>query len=545
MKLPKVTFEELEAAILTPVPEVKQPKPPINKQTNNHNDNDSDDESRSSIRSDNKKTSSFDSDDESRISDIRTPSKTKRRRYEDDETDFKPDIDYKVAPAVDPEPEPHLLVTIIVSLLKGYFGHGIGSKINEKTWQASLRRIFNLILVGKEGKTSPFVQECLDENGRPTRKDLSFNDLDLRTKAQVVYNLCEFRLYADDSSNIITQIEEDELRVNEPLGQDSQGNDYWYFFGSRLYRENKVAAERVAKRIRDLERQKHYFTKEEQRKQQNTSNDKKVKKNDVIPGERSSSRTVKTVERLTVDWEGKRKPTPSSVKKKHEEDMLDHLNRDENTSCGVALELLQEAWSCVCSTEQEWIDLCNSFKSSKHHLEKDLYKNLSENFLPMMKDIIKQEELIKRKNMYHKELVYQSSLPLDMLPRRASSRIEVKQKQKEEEDRKLAIQREQERREEARLEYERKQLEKAKSREERLRERQEKEEMMLQLEKQRLERLERRRQRILEMKEKQEIKRIKNLLESGDDDRSSQDDDYDISDSDVSVVTVNGWPFNE
>jgi hypothetical protein len=40
-----------------------------------------------------------------------------------------------------------------------------------------------------------------------------------------------------DVENIIGNLEADSLRIN-PLGYNNNGSAYWYFFGTRLYRED-------------------------------------------------------------------------------------------------------------------------------------------------------------------------------------------------------------------------------------------------------------------------------------------------------------------
>ena len=613
-KLPKISYEELEAALLTPVPHVQQQSDPVatssrklTKDKNYEVDND-DNESKSvtdsevnfnvrSNKTDNKKDDSENDEDDDEEEDshgFRSRTRKKLSRYEADEEDFRPDIEYKIAPP--PPPEPHLLVTIIIKLLKGYFNN---HKITEYNWEHYLKRIFNLIWVGKEGKRSPFVLDTFDDRGRRQTEELPFNDLSLRTKAQVVYHLCELRLYNEDSSQAVNDIEEDELRV-EPLGRDGNGNVYWYFFGSRLYRENPEAAKRVANKIEAVKRYREFFAQEEQEKERKkrlqeeqerkksqkskrkySDNDeddeehddrRKLRKHrgrhdsdgeddeeDNNNNRRSSSRRiVKPIERLNGDVLRESSKKSSSTTKKNktkkdvdtEEDYSSSFTPDPNTSCGVPLEELKEAWSCICSTVEEWEELTEKIKKGKTQADSEFHKILSENFLPRMRDVIKEEEKARKQRQYQE---YKDFLASDTLSRRASSRIEKKQKEKEEEERKQKIEEERERRRRVEEEYKKREEEKIRKKEERERERlelirkreEDRERMLLKREMQKFNlefnRAKRREQRM--------ERKNGNLLEGFSGEGNSQDedsdDDFDVNEPGVSVVTSNGWPFAE
>lgn len=134
------------------------------------------------------------------------------------DVDTESEVDLKVYSA-------RLLPDLIVALLKGCDALSqIVAHISPSNYQMFLRRLFR--------------QKCQEYNiNNPFNEDTDFEKLPLRTKILILKYLCDFRLDSADVFNSFANLEADSLRV-EPLGYDSKGSAYWYFFGTRLYRED-------------------------------------------------------------------------------------------------------------------------------------------------------------------------------------------------------------------------------------------------------------------------------------------------------------------
>ncbi|XP_068617472.1 uncharacterized protein dikar [Battus philenor] len=229
-----------------------------------------------------------------------------------------------------------LLTELIVRLLNGCLGNNDISAFN---YQMYLRRLFR--------------QKC-QETGRynPFNTDIDFQFLPLRTKVEILYALCDFRLDAEDVFDLFKNLEAESLRV-EPLGWDDNDSAYWYFYGTRLYRE------------------------------------------DILKKPRAKSKKKRSRESRKRGWF-------------YGDDWLD----DEES---------ERVWQVVCFTEEDWTHLTEKFSKATSKVEKELYRSLSQNFLPEIPRLFQEKERLQRKRL------------LELAPRRTSSRVLQKIKQKEEE----------------------------------------------------------------------------------------------------------------
>ncbi|KAJ8391062.1 hypothetical protein AAFF_G00096830 [Aldrovandia affinis] len=317
------------------------------------------------------------------------------------------------------------LSDLIASLLQGCYQR---TDITPQAFRGYLDDIINYRWELEEGKPNPLRQG-------------PFEDLTPRTQVELLHRLCDYRLDAADVFDLLKGLDADSLRV-EPLGQDGKGALYWYFYGTRMYKEEPVKAK---------------------------------------PGELSETPEVKVPE--------KRKRGRPPKKKKLEEQQLSELNsvkKEENGTLDLQPGAGRErgAWSLVCATEEQWLSLADSIKDKTSPQDRHLYRIISQNFLPEIKSMIE-----------HKEKEHNEKL-LESAPVRSSHRLTAKritqdaeetlqvlaeveqQKQREEEIDRQKLLAEQRREEERLLQEERQQeeLERVKAVEERARRRKQREE---------------------------------------------------------------------
>ncbi|XP_023124912.2 chromatin remodeling regulator CECR2 isoform X1 [Amphiprion ocellaris] len=222
------------------------------------------------------------------------------------------------------------------------------------------------------------------EEGKPNPlREGPFENLPPRTQVELLHRLCDYRLDAADVFDLLKGLDADSLRV-EPLGQDGNGALYWYFYGTRMYKEEPV--------------------------------------------KRKAEKLSETTE-LTLPEKKKRGRPPK--KRKLEDPQLSEVENEVSevlTENGledlppITAGRKRGAWSLVCDTEEQWVSLAESIKDKTSPQDRHLYRVISQNFLPEISSMIE-----------HKEREQKQKL-LDPTPVRTSQRFSENHIKPEEED---------------------------------------------------------------------------------------------------------------
>lgn len=228
--------------------------------------------------------------------------------------------------------EGRLLQELIVKLLEGCLPNDTRNDISTFNYQMFLRRLFR-----------KKCQEYKCEN--PFNTDVDFELLPLRQKVEILRALCDFRLDAEDVEQSLSNLDSDSLRV-EPLGHDRKNSAYWYFYGTRLYREDYIDTSNSASH-----------------KQKSKPKDKKRKKR--------RNRVAKEEE-----------------EEKEEASLIDAENKGR-----------ESVWQVVCFTQQDWSRLVEKFRDSEYDTERKLYRTLSEDFMPEIPKLFDLKEKQQRRKL--------------------------------------------------------------------------------------------------------------------------------------------------
>lgn len=131
-----------------------------------------------------------------------------------------------------------LVVKLLIGCLPMY-----ASKIHDGNYTLYLKQL----LQSKQEEADEEGFQFDFDNPFETNDVEDFEDLALRDKVRVIHQLTELRLQCDDVSEKFKDLDPEGLRV-DPLGVDSNNVMYWYFYGTRLYKEIKSTKKKRPKK---------------------------------------------------------------------------------------------------------------------------------------------------------------------------------------------------------------------------------------------------------------------------------------------------------
>merc|ERR1719225_2082792 len=276
-----------------------------------------------------------------------------------------------------------LLERLVVLLLRPCLPASIAANTHEGNFSGYLRQLLENKReeAEEEGHTYDFV------NPFDVKNIDNFDSLSSHDQVRTLSYLTTLRLEANDVPEQLKDLDPDGMRV-EPLGEDSDGVIYWYFYGVRLYKEIKAGAKPKKPR---------------KKKKDETSIDE--------TGDEGGSKQAKKSKKCDEDEEdevsGPKEPPGwylACSSEAHWNDLAAKNKTRNFTRC----------------SEAHWNDLAAKYKKSKRKQDKELYEVLRDNFMP---------EIIKMFQDKEKE----ERIKLMMMNKRSSNRLDRKRAEKEKE----------------------------------------------------------------------------------------------------------------
>merc|ERR1719447_250070 len=208
-----------------------------------------------------------------------------------------------------------LLERLVVLLLRPCLPASIAANTHEGNFSGYLRQLLENKReeAEEEGHTYDFV------NPFDVKNIDNFDSLSSHDQVRTLSYLTSLRLEASDVPEQLKDLDPDGMRV-EPLGEDSDGVIYWYFYGVRLYKEIKAGAKPKKPR---------------KKKKDETSIDE--------TGDEGGSKQAKKSKKCDEDEEEEVVSGPKEP----------------------------PGWYLACSSEAHWNDLAAKYKKSKRKQDKE------------------------------------------------------------------------------------------------------------------------------------------------------------------------------
>lgn len=229
-----------------------------------------------------------------------------------------------------------------------------------------------------------------------------YDSLSLHSKVVVLLNLCEWQLEQSERFRMSTKDDNEcqHWRV-DPVGWDSKGNTYWLFDDNRLYMEEPLWIPATKK-----------------------------------SGYPSHKRKLRAGVGVTIESSDTTTPPNDSGK----------IIINELEAAAEAAGITRK-WTPVCLSSADWRRFPRQFANSKSEVEKDFYEFLINHALPHVVPHIEAKE--KRKQDEEEARERQRKFEEAMMMRKRSSRLQIKQIGRMEEEKKKQEEEEKKRIEEA------------------------------------------------------------------------------------------------
>ena len=131
-----------------------------------------------------------------------------------------------------------LVVKLLIGCLPMY-----ASKIHDGNYTLYLKQLIQ----SKQEEADEEGYQFDFENPFETSDVEDFEDLTVADRVRVIHQLTELRLQCEDIYEKFKDLDPEGLRV-DPLGVDSNNVTYWYFYGTRLYKEIKPSKKKRPKK---------------------------------------------------------------------------------------------------------------------------------------------------------------------------------------------------------------------------------------------------------------------------------------------------------